>query len=49
MSPFFAALFQAAEAAPQVGTGVRETFRLLDAPATWIVVLVVLPACALLA
>lgn len=32
-----------------IGTGVRETFRLLDAPATWIVVLIVIPACALLA
>lgn len=32
-----------------MGTGVRETFRLLDAPATWIIVLGVVPACALVA
>jgi uncharacterized membrane protein len=30
------------------GTGVRETFRLLDAPASWVIVLVVVPLCALL-
>jgi len=30
-------------------TGVRETFRLLDIPEAWIVVLVVLPLCALVA
>lgn len=35
--------------AQPAGTGVRETFRLLDAPATWIVVLIVVPACAALA
>lgn len=38
------ALLQAASA-----TGVRETFRLLDIPEAWIVVLVVLPLCALVA
>lgn len=34
---------------PASGTGVRETFRLLDIPEAWIVVLVVLPLCALVA
>jgi len=34
---------------PESGTGVRETFRLLDIPEAWIVVLVVLPLCALVA
>jgi len=33
-------------AQPESGTGVRETFRLLDLPEAWIVVLVVLPLCA---
>jgi uncharacterized membrane protein len=31
------------------GTDLRETFRLLDAPELWIVVLVLVPACALVA
>jgi uncharacterized membrane protein len=35
-------------AEPQ-GTGVRATFRLLDMPAPWIVVLILLPLCALVA
>lgn len=32
--------------APEGATGVRETFRLLDLPEAWVVVLVVLPLCA---
>lgn len=41
---------QANSAAPNAaGTGVRETFRLLDMPEAWVVVLVVIPACALIA
>ncbi|MCY2958642.1 MAG: VWA domain-containing protein [Planctomycetota bacterium] len=38
----FLALLSSAEA----GTGVRETFRFLDLPEAWIVVLIVLPLCA---
>ena len=39
-----------ADAATEVQrTGIRESFRLLDAPEAWIVVLLVLPTCAGLA
>lgn len=48
MIAFFAPWLAQVTPVDTVGTGVRETFRLLDAPATWIVVLVVVPACALL-
>jgi hypothetical protein len=30
-------------------TGMRESFRLLDAPEAWVIVLLVVPACAALA
>ncbi len=40
---------QAVPATAAGGTGVRETFRLLDAPAAWVIVLGVVPVCALLA
>lgn len=36
-------------ASADVGTGVRETFRLLDLPEAWIVALIVLPLCAAIA
>lgn len=38
-----------AQAAAAGETGTRESFRLLDLPELWVVVLVLLPACALLA
>ncbi len=41
MNPFLALV-----TAPESGTGVRETFRLLDLPEAWIVALIVLPLCA---
>jgi uncharacterized membrane protein len=45
-----ALLQQAADGAAQIQrTGMRESFRLLDAPEAWIIVLLVLPACAALA
>ncbi len=44
MNPLLA-LISAAES----GTGVRETFRLLDLPEAWVVVLIVLPVCAAIA
>src|SRR5687768_4600850 len=43
-----AAAFAQTATEPQ-GTGVRATFRLLDMPAPWIVVLILLPLCALVA
>jgi len=38
--------FLALLSAPETGTGLRETFRLLDLPELWIVVLIVVPLCA---
>ena len=45
-----AALQSAANGATEIQrTGMRESFRLLDAPEAWMIVLLVLPACAALA
>ncbi|MBL8859995.1 MAG: hypothetical protein JNL28_15915 [Planctomycetes bacterium] len=48
-SPFVANAVAQVVPASQAGTGMRETFKLLDAPVPWVIVLVVIPACALLA
>ena len=45
MMPLATLVQDAAEAT----TGVRETLRLVDAPELWVVVLVLLPAAALIA
>jgi hypothetical protein len=42
MSSFFALLAQS-------GTGLRESFRLLDLPETWLIVLVILPVLGAIA
>ncbi len=47
MSPALLAL--ASSAAEVQKTGLRESFRLLDAPEPWVIVLLVLPTCAALA
>jgi uncharacterized membrane protein len=48
-SLFAASAFAQAAPASGSGTDLRESFRLLDVPELWIVVLVILPLCALVA